>query len=147
DWGAAKFREVMETQYLKRRLIDGPPPALPEHPIDHVGVHAQADGRHYIGVAPVAGRVSGTILSQVADIAERYGTGRVRLTPYQKLLILDIGRSDVETVVAQLRELDLHAAPSVWRRGTMACTGIEFCKLAIVETKARAAQVVSLLEA
>jgi sulfite reductase (ferredoxin) len=146
DWGAAKFREVLEREYLGRSLIDGPPPVLPPQPIDHIGVHAQADGRFYVGVAPVAGRVSGTVLNQVADIAERYGTGRVRLTPYQKLLVLDIEQSSVDSVVAALREIGLEAAPSAWRRGTMACTGIEFCKLAIVETKARAAELVARLE-
>ncbi len=146
DWGAARFRQVLEEQYLGRPLVDGPPPVLPEHAIDHVGIHRQVDGRYYIGVAPVAGRVSGTVLSQVADIAERHGSGRVRLTPYQKLVVLDIGQSDVDSVVAELRAIGLEAAPSAWRRGTMACTGIEFCKLAIVETKARAAEVVARLE-
>ncbi len=146
DWGTARFRSVLESEYLKRALVDGPEVVLPEHPIDHVGVHRQADGRYFVGVAPIAGRVSGAVLAQVADIAERHGSGRVRLTPYQKLLVLDIGQSEVEGVLAELRSLGLLADPSVWRRGTMACTGIEFCKLAIVETKARAAQVVAHLE-
>jgi sulfite reductase (ferredoxin) len=146
DWGVARFREVMEGEYLHRRLIDGPAPVLPEQPVDHIGVHPQADGRYYIGVAPVAGRVSGTTLGQVAEIAARHGSDRVRLTPYQKLLVLDIEQSHVDAVVEELAAIGLPARPSVWRRGTMACTGIEFCKLAIVETKARAAQVVRLLE-
>jgi sulfite reductase (ferredoxin) len=146
DWGVERFREVLENEYLHRRLVDGPAPELPEHAVDHVGVHVQADGRYYVGVAPIAGRVSGTVLAQVADIAARYGTGRIRLTPYQKLLILDVEQSSVDDVVTELRAIGLDSAPSVWRRGTMACTGIEFCKLAIVETKARAAQVVTLLE-
>src|SRR5690606_38323656 len=110
DWGVAKFREVLEREYLHRSLIDGPPPQLPAQPVDHIGVHQQVDGRYYVGVAPVAGRVSGTVLARVADIAERYGTGRVRLTPYQKLLVLDIGQSDVEAVITALREVGLEAA-------------------------------------
>jgi sulfite reductase (ferredoxin) len=146
DWGVDRFRDVLETEYLKRRLVDGPAPVLPEQPIDHVGVHRQVDGRFYVGVAPIAGRVSGTTLGQVADIAERHGSGRVRLTPYQKLMVLDIGHSEVDSVVAELRGIGLLATPSAWRRGTMACTGIEFCKLAIVETKALAAEVVARLE-
>jgi sulfite reductase (ferredoxin) len=146
DWGVERFREVLEGEYLHRSLIDGPAPELPEHEIDHIGVHEQNDGRYYIGVAPVAGRVTGTVLAQVADIAAAHGSDRVRLTPYQKLLVLDIERSDVDSVVAHLRQLGLQATPSFWRRGTMACTGIEFCKLAIVETKARAAEVVAHLE-
>jgi sulfite reductase (ferredoxin) len=146
DWGVARFRDVLEGEYLHRRLTDGPAPELPEHQIDHIGVHQQRDGRFYIGAAAVAGRVSGTVLARVADIAEAYGSGRVRLTPYQKLLVLDVDRANVPKAVASLREAGLDPTPSVWRRGTMACTGIEFCKLAIVETKARAAQVVAHLE-
>ncbi len=146
DWGVERFRDVLEGEYLHRRLLDGPAPELPRVPIDHIGVHRQRDGRYYVGAAAVAGRVSGTILARVADLAEANGSGRIRLTPYQKLLILDLDESRVDSVVAGLREIGLDPAPSVWRRGTMACTGIEYCKLAIVETKARAAEVVAHLE-
>ena len=59
DWGPERFREVLETEYLGRPLIDGPAPEAPERPIDHVGVHRQRDGRYYVGAAPVAGRASG----------------------------------------------------------------------------------------
>ena len=69
DWGVEKFRQVLEDEYLHRRLIDGPPPRLPARPIDHLGVHPQRDGRHYVGVSPIAGRVSGTLLHQLADAA------------------------------------------------------------------------------
>jgi sulfite reductase (ferredoxin) len=146
DWGPEKFREVLEQEYLGRRLIDGPASELPERPFDHVGIHKQWDGKYYVGVNPVAGRVSGSMLARVADIAEAHGSNRVRLTPYQKLLVLDLEHARVNAVVAELREAGLEAAPSAWRRGTMACTGIEFCKLAIVETKARAASLVDELE-
>ncbi len=146
DWGVQRFREVLEGEYLNRPLVDGPAPTLPAHAIDHIGVHRQRDGLWYVGVAPVAGRVSGPVLNAVADIAEAHGSGRVRLTPYQKLLVLDVHESKVDSLVAALGEVGLHAKPSAWRRGTMACTGIEFCKLAIVETKARAAELVAHLE-
>ncbi len=146
DWGTEKFREVLEKEYLGRSLVDGPAPELPERPIDHVGVHRQWDGNYYVGVAPVAGRVSGSVLNKVAEIAQAHGSDRVRLTPYQKLLVLDVAEADVASLVAALREVGLQATASAWRRGTMACTGIEFCKLAIVETKARAAQLVATLE-
>ncbi len=146
DWGVAKFREILETEYLKRPLIDGPAPELPERPIDHVGVHRQWDGKFYVGVAPIAGRVSGRLLDQVADQAEAHGSARVRLSPYQKLVVLDVDEGDTESLVKGLQGIGLEARPSVWRRGTMACTGIEFCKLAIVETKARAAELIAHLE-
>jgi sulfite reductase (ferredoxin) len=115
-------------------------------PGDHIGVHVQADGRYYVGVAPTVGRVSGTLLSKLADVAEDHGSGRVRTTPYQKLLVLDVEPDRVESLVAALDSIGLSARPSNWRRSTMACTGIEFCKLAIVETKDRAAALVDELE-
>jgi len=147
DWGAEKFRDVLEMDYLGRRLVDGPPPPAPSaHRRDHVGVHAQQDGNYWVGVAPLAGRVSGTTLAAVADIAQRWGSGRVRLTAQQKLLVLDVPRTKTRWVKAALDKLGLHAEPSEWRRGVMACTGIEFCKLALVETKARARTVVAELE-
>ncbi|PZG04413.1 sulfite reductase, partial [Micromonospora craterilacus] len=146
DWGVTKFREVLEKEYLGRTLLDGPAPELPEKPIDHIGVHAQRDGRNYVGAAPVVGRVSGTQLAQLADVVEAHGSGRVRLTPYQKLLVLDVPSERTESLIAGLREIGLEARPSTWRRGTMACTGIEYCKLAIVETKARGEELVARLE-
>jgi sulfite reductase (ferredoxin) len=139
DWGVAKFREVLEKEYLGEPLPDGPAPAPPPATgRDHVGVHRQQDGNYYVGVAPHVGRTSGTQLYQVADLAEAYGSGTVRTTTEQKLLILDIPERALPGLLSDLEAADLQATPSVFRRGTMACTGIEFCKLAIVETKGRA---------
>ncbi|MCW6006715.1 nitrite/sulfite reductase [Micromonospora sp. CPCC 205371] len=146
DWGVEKFREVLEKEYLGRGLIDGPPPVLPDKPIDHIGVHAQRDGRFYIGAAPVVGRVSGSQLQQLADVVAAHGSNRVSLTAYQKLLVLDVPQESVDSLVVALRRIGLEAQPSTWRRGTMACTGIEFCKLAIVETKKRGEELVARLE-
>jgi sulfite reductase (ferredoxin) len=139
DWGAERFREVLEREYLHAALPDGPaPPPPPPGSRDHVGVHRQRDGLYYVGVAPHTGRTSGTQLWQVADLAESFGSGRVRTTIEQKLLITDVPEEDVAELVAELECIDLPATPSPFRRATMACTGIEFCKLAIVETKQRA---------
>jgi sulfite reductase (ferredoxin) len=146
DWGPAEFRRVLEEEYLQRPLIDGPAPETPAVPIDHVGVHKQRDGRNYVGVAPASGRVSGSTLIALADAAERAGSGRVRLTPQQKIVVLDVPDSSVEPLIGELNALGLQARPSPWRRTTMACTGIEFCKLAIVETKERAIRLVEELE-
>ncbi|UOZ06472.1 nitrite/sulfite reductase [Amycolatopsis sp. WQ 127309] len=146
DWGAGKFRQVLQDEYLKRELIDGPAPETPAAPIDHVGVHPQVDGKFYVGAAPIAGRVSGDTLVAVAAAAERAGSNRVRLTPQQKLVVLDVPEAQVPALQAALVELGLDSNPSPWRRGVMACTGLEFCKLAIVETKARAQQLVTDLE-
>lgn len=146
DWGPEKFREVMENEYLGRKLIDGPAPEVPAVPGDHVGVQRQRDGRYVVGAAPVAGRVSGTLLGHLADVAEAHGSNRIRTTPHQKLLVLDVAEDQLESVVTELGGIGLDARPSQWRRNTMACTGIEFCKLAIVETKQRAAWLIDELE-
>ncbi len=139
DWGPERFREVLQTEYLHGTLPDGPaPPPPPPGSRDHVGVHRQRDSQYYVGVAPHTGRTSGTQLWQVADLAQAYGSGRIRTTIEQKLLITDVPQENLAELTAELEAIDLPARPSPFRRATMACTGIEFCKLAIVETKQRA---------
>lgn len=146
DWGVEKFREVLETEYLKRPLIDGPAPVQPLRPIDHVGVQRLKNGLNAVGVSPIAGRVSGTILSAVADIAEKAGSNRVRFTPYQKLIILDVPDENLAELTAALDALGLPSRPSHWRKNLMACTGIEFCKLSFTETRKRAQDLVPELD-
>lgn len=147
DWGPAKFRQVLEDEYLQRKLTDGPAPAQPSGQWrDHVGVHQQKDGRFYVGFAPRVGRVDGATLTKIADVAAQHGSGRLRTTAEQKMIVLDIEADQVDSVVEALEALDLRVKPSPFRRGTMACTGIEFCKLAIVETKARGASLIDELE-
>ena len=146
DWGVEKFREVLETEYLKRPLIDGPAPVQPPRPIDHVGVQRLKNGLNAVGVSPIAGRVSGTILSAVADIAEKAGSNRVRFTPYQKLIILDVPDENLAGLTAALDALGLPSRPSHWRKNLMACTGIEFCKLSFTETRKRAQDLVPELD-
>lgn len=146
DWGIAKFRQVLESEYLHRSLTDGPAPAVWEGPRDHVGVHPQNDGRFYVGIAPTVGRVNGKLLTDIADLVEAHGSTRVRATTEQSLVILDIEADRLESLQAALAELGLPTAPSTFRRNMMACTGLEFCKLAIVETKARGIALVDELE-
>ncbi|MEV4563698.1 nitrite/sulfite reductase [Nonomuraea sp. NPDC049419] len=147
DWGTEKFREILETEYLKEALPDGPAPEQPrDSRRDHVGVFPQKDGNFYVGFAPKVGRVDGDKLRVIADIAERHGSDRVRTTVEQKMVILDVAPERVESVVAELEANDLQVNPSTFRRQTMACTGIEYCKLAIVETKATAMDLIDELE-
>jgi sulfite reductase (ferredoxin) len=139
DWGAERVREVLEKEFLDEALRDGPAPAPSEaHLRDHVGVFPQRNGRVYVGFAPRAGRIAGHQLRLVADLADAFGGGRIRATAQQKLVIVDADPSRANELVARLNDLDLPARPNAFRKGTMACTGIEFCKLAIGETKGRA---------
>ncbi|MFE3185407.1 nitrite/sulfite reductase [Streptomyces violascens] len=147
DWGPEKFRQVLQDEYLKRELLDGPAPKQPKDVWrDHLGVHRQNDGRFYVGFAPRVGRVDGATLSKIAELAETHGSGRLRTTAEQKLIVLDVAEDRVDSLVSGLEALGLKVNASPFRRGTMACTGIEFCKLAIVETKARGASLIDELE-
>jgi sulfite reductase (ferredoxin) len=147
DWGPERFRDVLEKEYLGSALPDGPAPEPSEHAHrDHVGVHPQRDGNHYVGFAPRAGRIHGHQLRRVADLADAFGAGRIRTTTQQKVVILDVPPGRTAALVADLEAEDLRVNPSSFRAGMVACTGIEFCKLAIVETKARAAWLSAELE-
>ncbi|GGM78294.1 sulfite reductase [Thermopolyspora flexuosa] len=147
DWGVERFREVLEREYLGYALPEGPAPAPPRGGRrDHVGVHRQKDGNFYVGFAPKVGRLDADRLDRIADIAERYGSRRVHTTTEQKMVILDIAPDKVDDIVADLEAADLPVHPSTFRRQTMACTGIEYCKLAIVETKATASRLIDELE-
>jgi sulfite reductase (ferredoxin) len=138
DWGTEKFREVLQEEYLRRKLPDGPAPeASPAHR-DHIGVIAQRDGAFAVGATTASGRTSGAALTQVAKLAESLGSGRIRTTAQQGLVLLDVPADSTGAVVEELDGLGLSARPTKFHRGTIACTGIEFCKLALVETKGRA---------
>jgi sulfite reductase (ferredoxin) len=147
EWGPERFREVLERDYLGYPLADGPAPKAPgSGQRDHVGIHMQRDGRYYVGFAPRVGRMSADSLALVASLAAEYGSGRVRTTTEQKMVILDVPEARTAELAAELARADLPATPGVFRRSTMACTGIEFCKLAIVETKTRASGLITELE-
>ena len=124
-----------------------PPLPSPRRPGDHIGVHEQKDGKFFIGVTPAVGPHSpASSWSRWRTPWRRTARYRLRTTPHQKLVVLDVAKEQVEPLVAELDALGLSARPSVFRRGTIACTGIEFCKLAIVETKVTAATAVAELE-
>ncbi|MDZ7578283.1 MAG: nitrite/sulfite reductase [Candidatus Nanopelagicales bacterium] len=147
EWGPEKFRAVLETEYLKRPLIDGPPPPqTATGQRDYVGVAPQRDGLFYVGAAPTVGRLSGTVLKRVADLAEEYGSGRIRLTVQQNLVILDVPGDRTADLSSELLSSGLRVNASGFRRLAMACTGIEYCKMAITETKARTAVLLDELE-
>ena len=144
DWGPELFRRVLEEKYLGYTLADGPAPKPLSGDVngsvhrDHTGVGRQKDGQNYLGFALRNGRIKGSELVELADLADEEGQGRLRLTPQQKMVLLDIPD---ERLAATMDKLDALAFPvfsSAFRTGMMACTGIEFCKLSIVETKGRA---------
>jgi sulfite reductase (ferredoxin) len=139
DWGPEKVRAVLESEFLDGALPDGPPPVPSTMAArEHMGVMPQHDGRVSVGFAPRAGRIAGHQLRVVADLSDAYGSGSIRATAQQKLVITGVDEGTSAELIERLDGLDLRARPDAFRRGTMACTGIEFCKLAIGETKGRA---------
>lgn len=146
QWGIEKFREVLETEYLDRKLIDGPVIETNPGYRDHIGIHPQRDGKFYLGVKPTVGHTTGEQLIAIADAAEKHGITRIRTTADKELLFLDIEREDLTTVARDLDQIGLYSAPSEFRRGIISCTGLEFCKLAHATTKSRAIELVDELE-
>ncbi|AZA08368.1 nitrite/sulfite reductase [Corynebacterium pseudopelargi] len=147
QWGIEKFRQVLEEEYLEAPLIDGPSAPIHQGARDHIGVHQQRDGRFYVGVKPTVGHATGEQLIQIAEVAEAFGIQRIRTTPDKELLFLDVEERDVAALSKALDATGLYSTPSEFRRGIISCTGLEFCKLAHVTTKARAIELVDELEA
>ena len=147
DWGPTKFREMLEKE-IGFALTDLPPPEPHDgRNREHLGVWPQKDGANYVGFAPKAGRIAGHQLRAIARLAAKYGRGRIRTTTQQKMVIIDVPTEKVDALTEELATIELPVEASNWRRATMACTGIEFCKLAIVETKGRAVELYRYLEA
>ncbi len=135
-WTAESFLAELE-----RRLGSKLPPAAPEHIPDdvlrdHVGIHPQKQpGLSSVGATVLRGRLTGDQLAAAADLAERYGSGNLRTTVGQNLLFTDIPNERTREFVDQLARHSLKVEGSQFWRGAVACTGTEFCKLAITETK------------
>jgi sulfite reductase (ferredoxin) len=147
-WTEARFKDELE-----RRLGESLAPAVPEDgPLeefrDHLGVRQQKDpGLHAVGVPVLRGRLNPAQLRIVADAAERHASGRLRTTVMQNLVILDVPRARLADVLRMVDDAGLPLTVSPFARGTVACTGTEFCKLALTETKGFAARLVEDLEA
>jgi sulfite reductase beta subunit-like hemoprotein len=147
DWGAERFTEKV-VEYLGWT----PLPAVPEQSPgnvyrDHVGIHPQKQaGLNWVGLTVLTGRVTGTQIAQLADIAEQFGGGEVRTTNMQNLLIPHIPDAKLDAALAAIRAAGFTWEGHTVRRGAIACTGNEFCNLAITETKGRMLQIVQHLE-
>lgn len=114
---------------------------------DHVGVHRQKqDGLSYVGVTVLNGRLNPEQLHALATLSEEYGDGHLRATIGQNIVLVNIQSAKTPQVVEQVVTLGLQVEPSVFYRGAVACTGTEFCKLAIAETKGFAKWLVGEME-
>jgi sulfite reductase (ferredoxin) len=104
---------------------------------DHIGVTPQQQpGLSAVGASVMGGRLSGEQLIQLADLAEQYGDGHLRATIMQNIILVNVANAGIRDLVHALGEIGLRVEVSPFWRGAIACTGTEFCKLAIAETKA-----------
>jgi len=146
DWGVEKFRRILEEDYVGHTLIDGPEPEVWPGYRDHVGVHEQRDGKFYVGVKPTVGHTEGDQLVRLADLAEERGITQIRTTPDKELIFLGLDKDAVDDLAEALEKEGLSARPSSFRRDIISCTGLEYCKLALVTTKQRAISLADQLE-
>ncbi|MGH9520849.1 MAG: nitrite/sulfite reductase [Terriglobales bacterium] len=146
-WTPERFVEELEAR-LGFQLERGEPDPPPHTAFrDHLGVHAQKQpGWYWVGASVLRGRLSADQLEAVAEIATRHGGGEVRATAMQNLILPHVPEANVDTVLAALEGAALPVQGSAFRRGTLSCTGKEFCKLAVTETKRFASELVEELE-
>jgi len=146
-----KIRETLQAEYvdfeMRRAGEDfreeytynaGRPVEDGQH--DHVGVGDQTDGGNYVGLSVPIGRLPAEDAIELADYADEYGSGEVRLTRRQNPVIVDVADEDLEDLLAEPLLEEYPAEPSPFERGAMACTGTEFCSIALTETKGRMAR-------
>jgi len=135
-WTPEQFLDELE-QHIGSRLD----PAVAEEPPndvyrDHVGIHAQKQSDYfYVGATVLRGRISADQMRAAADLAERFAGGELRTTGMQNLVIVNVPGSNAEALARELDALGLRVGGSPFWRGAVACSGTEFCKLAITETK------------
>jgi sulfite reductase (ferredoxin) len=114
---------------------------------DHVGVHRQKqDGLSYVGATVLRGRLSSDQLHALANLSEQYGNGQIRTTIMQNVILVNVPNAKTHELVREIVALDLEVEPTVFYRGAITCTGTEFCKLAIAETKGFAKWLVGEME-
>jgi sulfite reductase (ferredoxin) len=147
EWGPERFRQALEER-LGRQLEDGPEPAAPLSPMrDHVGYTPQSrPGLYALGGATLRGRLTGENLRALADVAERRGEGRIRLTNRQNVILLDIPEDVREETAGEMADAGVPVKATSFRRQVISCTGIEFCRLSVSETKQVAAGIIDHLE-
>ncbi|QOV89559.1 NirA family protein [Humisphaera borealis] len=149
-WGHAKYIEETE-KVLGRKLrkvataMCEPRPAVDKH--GHIGVFPQKqEGRFYVGVVLPVGRITAEQMRGIADIADKFGSGMIRLTVWQNLLISDIAEADIPAVQEALAKLNLATSATSIRAGLVACTGAAGCKFAMAHTKQHAMALAEALE-
>jgi sulfite reductase (ferredoxin) len=146
-WSGEKFLAEVERR-LDFKLLPGVPEQVPDDIFrDHVGITPQRQpGLSSVGASVLRGRLSGDQLEAAAELSERFGSGGLRTTVSQNLLLIDVPNNKTAELVRELGSIGLQVEGSSFWRGAIACTGTEFCKLAITETKGFTRWIVDELE-
>jgi sulfite reductase (ferredoxin) len=146
-WTADSFLAELQSR-LDFPLLAAGEESVPDDVFrDHVGIHAQRQpGLSYVGTTVLRGRLTGEQLESAAELSEKFGSGQLRATVSQNLLFIDVPNAKTGELARELGQIGLHVEATNFWRGTVACTGTEFCKLAITETKGFARWLVDELE-
>lgn len=146
DWGAARFRAELESRSDRPLLRAGRDAAGKGH-TDHVGVFPQQQpGLSYVGLCVPVGRISSGQMRRVADLADDYGDGEIRITLGQNLIIPNVPDGRLAELMEQPLLQELPPRPGEITRGTVSCTGIDYCHYSLIETKERAVETAQALE-
>lgn len=149
-WGVEKFLGEVQKKLsfpLVRLPFDKCTPRPPPVRHGHIGVYRQKQkGRNYVGVVIPVGIMSTKQMRRLAEMSANYGSGQLRLTPWQNLLVPNVPDGFVETVKRNLRRIGLHYTASSVAGGLVACTGSTGCKYAATDTKGHAVSVANHLE-
>jgi ferredoxin-nitrite reductase len=139
-WGLAAFREAVEEQFGKRLSPAAEKDEVDWEKRDHIGVYAQKQPElHYVGMHVPVGRLYPSEMLDLARMAEVYGSGEIRLTLEQNLIIPNVPNTRLPYLLNEpLLKERFTIAPDSLNRGLVSCTGSEFCSFAIIETKNRA---------
>ncbi|MDS0280495.1 nitrite/sulfite reductase [Haloarcula onubensis] len=146
EWGPEKMRQVLQDEFVDFELETAGEDMRDDYTYntgsqtghnDHVGVTEQPDGNYYVGLNVLVGRMGADDTLELAELADEYGSGEVRLTQRQNVIVTDVPEDELDDLLAEPLLEDYSPEPSPFMRGSIACTGTEFCSLSIVETKNR----------
>ncbi|MBX0288084.1 nitrite/sulfite reductase [Haloarcula salinisoli] len=146
EWGPEKMRQVLQDEFVDFELETAGEDMREKYTYnsggqtghnDHVGINEQPDGNYYVGLNVLVGRMGAEDTLELAELADEYGSGEVRLTQRQNVIIMDVPEDELEELKNEPLLDDYSPNPSPFMRGSIACTGTEYCSLSIVETKNR----------
>ena len=149
DWGIEKFRRELERRRgSKPPLLTAGKDMRGKNKTDHTGIFSQKEPQlNYVGLVVPVGRITTAQLLEIARLADEYGNGEIRLTQGQNLIITNVPDKKIGDITAEPLLQELRYDPSEIMRGTVSCTGIDYCHFSLIETKERAMEAIRHLEA